>query len=270
MKRKKLLFRESNVALYRLLTILAFFIGPILLIFAPLPGFLLLDGKHLNAKIFAISFFIFLSFIESFVYWSFWSRRELLYLSYIQGKYVALSRHLVHFSTTRIFFLFFVFSVFFKVPVSINSIFYVLGCYFLLFLTFIVCYEIKVQFVEKQLKSLSILTFIKLATLPLINGVKTRGVFLTIILSISLLFQYSSIEFKSLHYFLTIFLFIIFFVFYSIYKIVDLNIQKQSTFLKYISLNFYFLYKNLIKIMLALLFLLSVLLNFHTAIGNID
>ena len=127
-RRKKQLFKENNASLYRLLLIIIFFLAPVLLIFAPLPGYLLGEGEHLSGKLLATSFFIFLAFIESFVYWNLWSRKELLYLDYIHGKYNMLSKHIMSFVPSCIFYFIFVFSAFFRVSISLSSIAYVLTC----------------------------------------------------------------------------------------------------------------------------------------------
>jgi hypothetical protein len=268
-KRKKQLFKESNVSLYRLLFVIVCLITPILLIFAPLPGYLLNESEYLSVKLFAVSFFIFLSFTESFLYWRFWSRKELLYLIYLQGKNSTLVKYAMHFTFTRTFFFIFVFSAFFKVQVSIASLLYVFACYSLLLLTFIIFYEFKIRTVQQQIKSFNLLLLIKLAGLSFTNGVKTRGVFVVAILSLSFLFQHRLIEFDVLSYYLITFFFLISFLFYSISKVVNMNIEQNHVFMKSISYSFYFHYKMFIKLTMFLLFLLSILLNFQILIRNI-
>lgn len=264
-RRKRRDFKEGNLELYRILAILFYFISPIMLILAPLPGYLLIESDYFNVKLFSVLFFTILSLVESFLYLGFWSRKELLYFIYLQGRVRAFFSHLTYFLSTRVLFAIFVFSAFFRVDFFHLS--YVVTCYSLLFLMFFCSYKIKVRLSRKMKSDWgALLIVVKLARLSFSNGVKVRMVIVITVLILSFVFQSSSIDIRYLVYFLAAFFLILLFLFWSILKVVNINILANRFFLKSVSSILYYRYRISVRSILFFIFSFSVLLNFFILI----
>ncbi|WP_219012475.1 hypothetical protein [Shewanella algae] len=260
-RRKRRDFKEGNLELYRILAILFYLISPIMLILAPLPGYLLIESDYFYVKLFSVLFFTVLSLVESFLYLSFWSRKELLYFIYSQGRVRAFFSHLTYFISTRVLFAVFVFSAFFRVDFFHLS--YVVTCYSLLFLMFFYFYKIKVRLSRKMKSDWgALLLVVKLARLSFSNGVKVRMVIVIAILILSFVFQSSSIDIRYLVFYLIAFFLIIMFLFWSTLKLVNINILANSIFLKSVGFSLYYRYSILVRLILFFIFLLSTFLNF--------
>lgn len=256
-------FKNEYVAFYRFLIIIISCVSPLLLILAPLPSYLLFEGVSLKVKFLGFSFFVVLSFFEVFFYFCFWSRQELLYLIYIRGKRKVIVEHVKTFLITRVVFFIFVFSSFFKVSFSFFSIANVFLCYLLLLFVFFLFYFLKVKGWRPS-RRIGCFRFWKVLNLFFSDGGGVRLVFLFLTLFLSVSFQKSSIEYNVLVCYLYLFFTVLLFVFYSLCRLVFLNVKRYEFFLRFIGVDFYCRCGFFLISFLFFLFLFSIFVNFYS------
>ena len=265
LKRKKHAFKNNNVGLYKFLMLFYIFIGPIFLIFARLPGYLLIHNNgHAISLILALVFFIFLALLESFLYWFFWSRQELLYFISIKGKFLLLREHWRCFFKRSLFFHLFVFAVFFKINFSLNSIIYIFFCYSIILAMFILTYEIKmIPFgSNKRIEMPSFTAGIKLISLLFANGVKTRLLLIALILVFSFFLKLNNKNVEALRYFSLIFSFTSLYLLSSIFNLMLKNIDLYKNYFNSIDKSLYAYQKKCVYFFCIVFFILNLIFIF--------
>ncbi|WP_028107993.1 hypothetical protein [Ferrimonas futtsuensis] len=93
-RRKVALYRASHPWFNYLLLGLVNLVVPLMLLFAPLPGYLMFDTTKAMARPLGASLFLLIALLPSLFYWLWWNREELGYLSYVDGRARSLFNHL--------------------------------------------------------------------------------------------------------------------------------------------------------------------------------
>ena len=144
-KRKVENYKKSHQSLYKLLTILFLLFSPLILMFAPLPGYLLIHHKHVIPVTLSTVFFILLFVAESVVYWRHWSRAELLFFTSINTNFRPLVKHFESFIQTIVVTHIFIWGALFKVDFTVGLMIYLTLMYSLVFLVFFFVYWLRFE-----------------------------------------------------------------------------------------------------------------------------
>lgn len=93
-RRKVALYRASHPWFNYLLLGLVNLVVPLMLLFAPLPGYLMFDTTKTLARPLGASLFLLIALLPSLFYWLWWNREELGYLNYVDGRARSMLNHL--------------------------------------------------------------------------------------------------------------------------------------------------------------------------------
>ena len=132
-----------------------------------------------------------------------------------------------------------------------------------------ISYKIKTKFVVPKIKKSNLFLLVKLINLSFNSGVKVRASLLVIALTLSTTLQFQLVEVNVLQYYLALFFFIISFLFYSSYQLVNINIALHEKFLSSISFRLCHRYQKSMKFLIFSLYLLSILLNYQALVLDI-
>ncbi len=261
LKRKREVFKKNNQSLFNLIVVVITLSSPVLILFAPVPGFLLLNKTQMIESIAAGAFIFFiLAVLESLHYWLYWKKEEIEYLNYVSSPQQVIKDSFISLLKSSIIFHAAVISTFVRAPeVSPYSIMsFLVLTYPLLFLVFVMTYKNKLKGrgldinVPVHLKTLSLLLkggliikLLCLGVLTLTNYIVTSAI--------------SNEEAKMFSF--LIFSGICLFLSYIIYDTFNINLKTYHLYLKSISENL------LIKIKAYILLapLVFILINIFTA-----
>lgn len=260
-ERKKQVFWEQNKKLYKIFSIATFFTFLILMIFAPLPGNLMIEGKVWYAKLYGFLFFVGLSAIGSFLYFELWTTKEIFYLNYVMGIKRSFYAHARCFCAKFWIYPFFVFAALLKTHFDYKIGIYILVCCCILLCAFYFFY--KKTICSKQKKTFSSFSCGKIYSLIFSINIKLKFCLITVLMIFSLIIKNSDMQYQSAIYYLNCFSVVIFFLLHSILKGIRFNIYNLEKFTKYINIKYYLNIKkkvNLVFIVLSCIILCNQLI----------
>jgi hypothetical protein len=251
--RKKNIIKQKNKSLYHFFIILGLLISPILILFVPLPGALIIEAKSPFSVLIGISFFTILGGIESIVYWNTWTKKELLFFQLLTSKGLLIRDHFKCFIEKHIFYHVVVLSAFIRVEPSYKWTVYLIILYILIFFVFTVTYftykNYKVKSFNISNSELKIIW--KLSSLYITGEILLKYFLILIVSSLSVIFQNNITDKSVMIYFSLLFFIVSFFLLHSIFKALKFNIAR------YKSMNFLIsklMFSHIIKINLVLFF----------------
>lgn len=261
-KRKVENYKKSHQSLYKLITVLFLLLSPLILIFAPLPGYLLIHPTHYIPAIFSTVFFILLFATESIVYWRHWTRAELQFFKSINANSRALVEHFESFIQTSVVTHIFIWGALFKADFTVWLMIYLTLIYTLVFIVFIFIYWLRFELSTSIVSRFKAVRVIKLLTMVLGHGVYLRATILFVILFTSHTLQANGVDEETFGYFAIVFFVLILYFHQGILQLVLLNLSNYKNFLLMLSPVLWRQLHVMLVIIMLIFFTVSLLINF--------